>query len=491
MAITSELTPDEFNLAYGQNLFAFTGITSEDRYAIKVKQGVTVLADLRQGRNAEGDAIFDIQNIIQSYVQPSVYWIEQLGIYDQDPGIATANVPLTNSQNEVFGYNLEYGYETSGIYTAISTLSNFKAIGGSKAYWENYWKYDTYRPRTANNGVGCTETTRTAEVLTDWNNLKQVGQLSGGYPTRILSGSDQVLQYDKQVDHHLTNSYFNDVEEGTPTPPVNTNSIEAFQISVYDGNTLVQSAMIPNIVRNGGGPNADLGNGNSTVADNLVITMGTGPANLDLMRYYNTSTGSIQIFNLASNATHYYISTHAATSEEECTTEYPGIADQPLHRVVRVDIVPDNCFDYEPLEVSWQNSFGFRDYYIFNKKQQQSISVSRNDFLKDNIGYAGTAADAGANFGDRGYTTYSQKIQERYLANTDYMQDFEATYLRNLYQSPDTRVRLTDKYSEFNGVFWPVNLLSSGWTEKNYRKDKLFQYEIQFKLANNIKSMRG
>jgi hypothetical protein len=492
MAITSELTPDQFNLAYGQNLFAFTGITNEDKYAIRVKQGVNILADLRQSRNASGDAVFDIQNIIQSYVQPSKYWVEQLGIYDQDPGIITANLPFTNSENEVFGYNLEYGYETSGVYTGIATLSNFRAIGGSKMYYENYWKYDTWRPRVAGDGTGCTETTRTGEVLTNWNNLKQVGQLSGGYPTRILSGSDQVLQYNKQVDHHLTNSYFNDVEESTViAPPVTVNSIEAFQINVYNGNTLVQSVMIPNIIRNGGGPNTDLGDGATLQAEDLVITMGTGPANLDLMRYYNDSTTSIQIFNLASDATHYYISTHAATDEVECTTEWPGIADQPIHRVVRVDIVPDNCFDYEPLEVSWQNSFGFRDYYVFNKRQQQSISVTRNDYLADDIGYSGPAADAGANYGDRGYTTYSQKIQEKYLANTDYMQDFEATYLRNLYQSPDTRVRLTDKYSEFNGVFWPVNLLSSGWTEKNYRKDKLFQYEIQFKLANNIKSMRG
>ena len=492
MAITSELTPDEFNLAYGNNLFAFTGITTEDKYAIRVKQGVTVLADLRQSRNASGDAVFDIQNVLQSYVEPSKYWVEQLGIYDQDPSIITANVPLTNSENEVFGYNVEYGYETSGVYTGIATLSNFRAIGGSKMYYENYWKYETWRPRVAGDGTAdnCTETTRTGEILTNWNNLKQVGQLSGGYPTRILSGSDQVLQYDKQVDHHLTNSYFNSIEEGAPAASVDVRSIEAFQITVYNGNTQVQNVLIPNIVRNGGGPNVDLGDGNTVPADDLVITMGTGPANLDLMRYYNDSVSSIQIFNLDSNATHYYVSTHAATVGE-CLTEWPGIADQPLHRVVRVDIKPDNCFDYEPLEVSWQNSFGFRDYYVFNKKQQQSISVSRNDYLADDIGYSGPAADAGANYGDRGYTTYSQKIQERYLANTDYMLDFEATYLRNLYQSPDVRVRLTDKYSEFDGYFYPVNLLSSGWAEKNYRKDKLFQYEIQFKLANNIKSMRG
>ena len=72
------------------------------------------------------------------------------------------------------------------------------------------------------------------------------------------------------------------------------------------------------------------------------------------------------------------------------------------------------------------------------------------------------------------------------------MSDEEAKYLEGLFNSPDVRVRLG-----FNGppgydaYFFGCNITSASWSEKSYRKDKLFQYDIKFKLANNQKSQRG
>ena len=488
MAITNELTPDEYNLAYGQNLFGFSGLASEDKYVIKVKQAATVLADLRQPANPAGDAVFDIQNILQSYVDPSVYWIEQLGIYSQP---TSTNIPFTNSSREAFGYSLEYGSETNGVYTATQTLTGFNVLGGAKAYYENDWKWTLYRPRVSQDTDQCqsTEVTRQAKVLTDWSNLKQVDQLTGGYPGAILTGTDQVLQFDRTESQHLTASFFNELERTIPSPPAR--SIEGFYITAFNGLTQVSQQFIPNIVKNGGGPNENRGDGNIVSADDLVITMGIGPKNLDLMRWYASTATSVQIYQLPSNTTHYYVSSHPATPIACPGTIEIGVSDEPLHTVIRVDVKADDDCGYEPLEFSWQNSFGFRDYFVFDKKQQQSITVKRNDFLDSPVNFAGIADQATAEYGSRGFTTYSQNIQERYLATTGFMQDETAMYLRNLYQSPDVRVRLTDKYNDFGTLFFPVNLLTGRWQEKSFRKDKLFQYEIQFKLANNIKSMRG
>ena len=497
MAITSELTPDDYNMAFGQNLFGFSGLgPSESKYVIRVKDGVTVLSDLRQGPNPAGDAIFDIQNVLQSYVSPSHYWIEQLGIYDQDPGIANANIPFTNSELENFGYSLEYGTETGGVYTATQTLTGFNALGGTKEYYSNYWKYLDYQPRVSTEFDQCysTTVTRQANVLTDWENQKQVGTLQGGYPGAFMSGTDYVLQYNRTTEQHLTASFFNELER-VSVPPYGTpgaRSIEGFFITAFNGATQIGQTFIPNIVRNGCGPNINRNDGDTVTDDTLVCTMGVGPANLDLMRYYANSTGSIQIYALPNSTTHYYITSHAATSITCTGNIEPGVSDDPLHMPIRVDIVENTCLDYEPLEFSWQNSFGFRDYFVFDKKQQQSISVGRNDYLDSPVDFSGDAVSSGATYGNRGYTTYSQKIEERYLATTGFMDDATALYLRNLYQSPDVRVRLTNKYAKpFDGVFFPVNMLTNRWNEKNFQKDKLFQYEATFKLANNIKSMRG
>ena len=496
MPISSTLTPGTYNMAYGQNLYTFTGLTTEDKYVVRIKDGSTIFADLRQSPNPEDDAIFDVQNVLQSYVKPSHYWIEQLGIYDQDPSAINANVPYTNCERELFEYDVDYGGESNGVYTPIQSLVNHRVLGGTKAYYDNDWDYETYQPSIVIDDDQCgstvPESTTPSKPLTDYDITKTVTNLSGGYPAALLGSTGQVLYYKLLRSQHLTMSYINELNRVSNAQGIpDAKSIEGFYITAYNGASQISQAFIPNLVANGCGPNVNRNDNNATTADTRIATIGIGPANLKLMRYYNQSPGAIQIYGLPSSTTHYYITTHSGTPLSCPNNITQGVSDEPLHTPIRIDIIEDTCLDYEPMEFSWQNSFGFRDYFLFNKKQQQSVSVSRNKYLNNPVSYSGAANDAGAIYGNRGYTTYSQKIEERYLATTGFMDDDTAMYLRNLYQSPDVRVRLTDKYNEEGDRFYPVNLLSSSWAEKNFQKDKLFQYEATFKLANNIKSMRG
>ena len=52
--------------------------------------------------------------------------------------------------------------------------------------------------------------------------------------------------------------------------------------------------------------------------------------------------------------------------------------------------------------------------------------------------------------------------------------------------SPDVRVRFGA-----NANWFPAILTSNAYVERNFKKDKLFQYEISFKLAHPLKSQRG
>lgn len=514
MAITNSLNPGKYNMAFGANLFGFTGIGFEDKYVIKVKDGTTVVADLRQPANPTGDAVFDIQNILQSFIDPAVYYLDNLGQhqktiegphqYSPGPLVDGENTPLMNSANEVFGYNVEFGTETNGVYTPTSTLSNFMAIGGWMPSWETQWgeiEAAIFIPivQQLNNPCGGTDVIYRRKPLTDYNNYKTQSTLTGGYPTTQIASTDKVLQYDKVWgEDHLTVSFFNELQQDDESPS-QAKSIEAFVIWQYIGDTLVSTRIIPNIQRNGGGPNVDLGDNATPDADNLVVTMGLGPMNLNMMTYYETSTGSPNEYVLLSLATHYYVTAHPWTPAA-CPGTFTGLSDEILYDPIRVDLVKPNCLDYDRFELSWQNSLGFRDYFTFNKKQQQSISVNRNDFLDTPTDYSGTAEYAGSGwYGARGNTTFAQTIQERYLVTTDYMSDDMAMYLRNLFQSPDVRARIPEKYAgrvkyfNFNAGLWfqPVNLLSASWVDKTYQKDKLFQYDVSFKMANNTKSMRG
>jgi len=52
--------------------------------------------------------------------------------------------------------------------------------------------------------------------------------------------------------------------------------------------------------------------------------------------------------------------------------------------------------------------------------------------------------------------------------------------------SPDVKVRFEDDTN-----FYPVVLEDSQWTERTYRKDKLFQNTVTFRIAHKLNSQRG
>jgi len=69
------------------------------------------------------------------------------------------------------------------------------------------------------------------------------------------------------------------------------------------------------------------------------------------------------------------------------------------------------------------------------------------------------------------------------------MNDKEADLLESMFKSPSVMVRHST--GEYANQWIPINLISSSYTQKTYRKDRLFQYTVNYKLASNIKSQRG
>ncbi len=86
-------------------------------------------------------------------------------------------------------------------------------------------------------------------------------------------------------------------------------------------------------------------------------------------------------------------------------------------------------------------------------------------------------------------TTYSQTIANDFVVQSDYMNDAEAELLKHLYQSAEVKVRFAE--GPYANQWVPVTITKTSYNEKTYRKDRLFQYTVAFRLASNIKSMRG
>ena len=160
-----------------------------------------------------------------------------------------------------------------------------------------------------------------------------------------------------------------------------------------------------------------------------------------------------------------------------------------MHEVHRFNIVTPDCNDFPEYQFSWLNSYGFRDYYSFSKRKDRNIAIGRNTYLREAADYNGQSYDV--NVYDRGTTVFSQALVEKFGAYTDYISDADALYLEGLFISADVKVRFNDAPGALNREWVPVALLTASYNEKTYRKDRLFQYNIDFKIAHNIKSQRG
>jgi hypothetical protein len=163
------------------------------------------------------------------------------------------------------------------------------------------------------------------------------------------------------------------------------------------------------------------------------------------------------------------------------------IMNEAAWRIQRYNVLEKPCNDYPHVQFAWLNSEGFRDQFTFTKRNEMKINTKRNNFLKEAADYNDTRYIVDKQ--SRGFTTYSQSIKEDWTATSGYMNDEEVALIESMFKSPSVNVRFST--GEYANEWIPINLVSSSYTEKSYRKDRLFQYTVNYKLANNIKSQRG
>ena len=459
MAINLTQSPGDYNLVYGPNAVTLQNIGTLDRkYVLQIKRGNELIADIRQLPNTAGAAIFDIQNILQSFVKQSRGDIED-----------RAN--FTTSENETMYYQLHCGSELLSGGVNIDVVTTVRvAMGGTKPYYEIQWDSSDVTPILSKDEAAteCTLVDQVASALTDMPVYTQ-SQFSvtgkGGFPP-TMNVNTPIYNIKLTEDDNHTISYWNLFQPGqSGAPQIDTKqTVEAIEVMQFNGAQIISADVIQNTIPNGGGPNVAIGDGIVPQWPYYAVTFGSGPKN-----------GS---FTLSNMCTHYYVYPRAH-SPITCT---PGALSSFTATPLRVDIVDNNCLDYDHYEFSWTNSYGFRDYFLFTKKNQKKVSITRNNYFKEAADYASTSYQVDKY--DRGTTTYSQLLKETYTATTDYLTDVEAAYLERLFTSPDTRVKIGDEWQ-------PVAALSKSYTQKTYQKDQLFQYTINFELAHPIKSQRG
>lgn len=479
MIVIEQYPTQPFDQTYGPNPVTISGIPVDpvtgvpvaDKYVMQVVVNGTIVADVRQSPNSSGRAIFDIQNILQNFVGPSKDNIEETGYIGLD---------LANSTNESTSYVIRASYEQSGVvpvypgdpgeWDETPTLTNF---GGKKEYFEVPYTVTPFIPALATSPVAnCTTVLKSAKPFTErftGRRAIDIAAAGEGIPGFLSGNTVTVIEQDVTVDDMTTTSFYNGV---SGTGPALAKGIEAFVFYQYSGTTLLSTNIIYNQQSFGGGPQTATSQGITPVYPYKAITAATGPKN------FQDFDGPL--------VTHYYV---IAQPYGTCGGQFPNISQSTMFNPMRFNIVDENCSDFPAFQFSWLNKYGFRDYYSFKKRKDRNVSINRNTYLKEAADYSSTTYDV--NVYNRGTTVFSQALQENYTAFTDFISDEDAIFLEGLFISPDVKVRFDEKGGAGKYEWVPVSLLSTSFVQKTTRKDKLFQYDIKFKRAHNLKSQRG
>lgn len=475
MAVTVLQTPaTTFDMAYGANPITLGNIQpNEDKYALRIYivGQADPIADIRQTPNRQGRAIFDIQNILQSYVGPQAQDVDSqfaAGI-PQNERISLAGPTLIE-------YQIATATESGGVVgTFITYPQVFTVIAGSKQYFQVPFDTNPYRPLISGDDsvLPCSVIDRYAGPLSD--NYWQIPDELPGKTNGYYSSPAGIDVHTVYPNDYCTKTFYQKVERSsTSAPNANVQGIEAFYILQYSAtsSSAIQTNLIPNVQSNGGGPNISLGQGILISGQFQTLTIASGPANLPIP--------------LNANTAYYYIIpvVYGCSDDPQSQTDVMTAA---AWRAQKYIIGEEACQDYPHVQFAWQNSFGYRDYFTFTKKVEHKTKTNNNNFLKGAADYNSTSYDV--DLQDRGYTTYSQKIENSFSVTSGYMNDQESQLLKHLYQSGEVKAKFST--GPYANQWVPVIITNTSYTEKTYRKDRLFQYTVSFRLASNIKSMRG
>ena len=454
--IQIQASPGEWNKAFGPNVFTLYNTSSSvaNIYYLEIwnKDYSEMLASMRQNRNLYGVCHFDVQKILASNVEPQ-------------RGLEATN-ELATSEPETLEYNVKCGYiGTTGatIITAESSTT-YKITMGRKPFNELQWDETPYISDWTAGFAGQHTIDTPADFLTDWNNETTKAALTGTVPG-IYSGTEYIKAYTKKIrraeQYTLSAINYMNVDGDDDL------QLGFFRVYSYDSaGTLLDQITIDNITANGGGPNVvqciDVG----IEHPYLVITAQAGP----------------DMLGLDPNTAYYYVWFGMSN-----TVSILGCLDfGSATNIWRFDIDEGECNDFTPVQLSWMNSYGFRDYFTFQKRNDNNITVTRDEYYE----LPGTWNEAtfSINEYDRGRRIFSQSAEERWTLRTGYLTDLEAQYLKNLILSADVNYHIV----EANDTTWyAATLETNRWIERTYRKDKLFQLEVTIKVSNNTTTQRG
>lgn len=525
MAITiqsSPILPDSSN----KDLLYLVNSTQTSQpqfqYVCDVKDASgTLIQRIKQQANPAGKAVFNIGQIITNQLEFDI------GTVKTDPDENTTGIYADNSSNRIadnfqIRFGEEYGTSVSSsvtLYTGVGTNTGDPAVNAQtdEFFFNGLKDYnrlpDAYtfisgsQPKFSNSG------SRTLDFQDARRYMVRFGMPTDNadpdYPdqdafylltSHPTSSKDRVnFEYDVRRDEYQTVSFFNGYISDADSPD-GTNSnfaqdIAGIRFRSYDSDdTLISgSYFLLNSTAFGGGPRS--AQGSNGVAANMrwfeagepdngpdynLITLNLGYPNVNGHNFKTTATSTTDIAVNLADASYYEISLMGYNGS---SFSY-GL--ENVLTTIRLNIL-DDCDYYKSVRFCWMNEFGVWDWYTATLAEEATSNVERLSFDREVINYSAGGAKVPFNASSRGTKNYLNKINRVRAVNTDWLTQEKAEWLRELFFSAEVFIQDFD-----NNRMLPVVITNAGVTEKtNPRTQKVFQYRVEFEMANELTSRQG
>lgn len=134
------------------------------------------------------------------------------------------------------------------------------------------------------------------------------------------------------------------------------------------------------------------------------------------------------------------------------------------------------CSIYETIQLLFINQQGGNEFWYFNKDSKRTSSIERQEFNKTIPPPA-----ISSYIGWRGRTVYSTVAKDIWRINTDWISEYDYSFLEQLILSPEVFWIKTD--SEGNLYNHPIVIINKDYPIKTMLREGLFNMTLDFEMA--------
>jgi len=130
------------------------------------------------------------------------------------------------------------------------------------------------------------------------------------------------------------------------------------------------------------------------------------------------------------------------------------------------------CSIYETIQLLFINQMGGNEFWYFNKDSKRTVNLDRQEFNK--------VLAPMYNIGDRGRTVYSVVAKDVWRINTDWISEYDYSYLEQLILSPEVFWIKSNGGSTYKH---PIVIVNKDYPIKTMLRDGIFNMTLDFEMA--------